>query len=152
VQLSPLSSTLPNASSSPSTTGEQAAVLSQYRTFWSSLTAVSRMPAQAREGALARYTVDPELRSLLAGMLATDRRGDVFYGAHMPRATSASISRDNLTAVVNDCQDSTKTGLARRSDLAPLTRGVPRNHVIVTMKMAGGAWKVSFVSYSSTPC
>lgn len=151
VQLSPLSSTLPNASSSPSPT-EEAAVLGQYRTFWSSLTAVSRMPAGAREAALARYTVDPELRSLLAGMLATDRRGEVYYGADVPRASQASIAADGLTAVVNDCQDSTHSGVATRAGGQPLTAGVARNHVVVTMKKAAGLWKVAFVAYTKTPC
>jgi hypothetical protein len=149
---SPIVNSGTTARPTPSTTGEQAAILSQYRLFWSSLTPVSRMPAAARRGELAKFTVDPELKSLLAGMLRTDQKGEAFYGAHIPRATSASPSADGLTAVVNDCQDSTKTGLARRSDLAPLTKGVLRNHVLVTMKKSAGIWKVAFVSYSQTPC
>jgi hypothetical protein len=149
---SPIANSGTTATATPSPSVEQAAILSQYRLFWSSLTPVSRMPAVARRGELAKFTVDPELKSLLAGMLSTDKKGDVFYGAHRPRAASASLSADGFTAVVNDCQDSTQTGLARRSDLAPLTKGVLRNHVLVTMKKSAGTWKVAFVSYSKTPC
>jgi hypothetical protein len=153
VQVEPIATgSSPSATGSATPVSEQQAILSQYRTFWSSLTSVSRMPAAQRRTALAAYAVDPELKSLLAGMARIDAKGQTFYGAHIPRATSASISPDGLTAVVNDCQDSTRTGLARRSDLAPLTKGVARNHVVVTVKRSAGAWKIYFVSYTKTPC
>jgi hypothetical protein len=131
---------------------EQELILGQYRKFWASLTAVSRMPAADRRAALTPYTVDPQLKSLLAGMAATDKKGQVFYGANVPRATAASVSADGQKAVVDDCQDSTGAGVARRSDQAPLTKGTARNHVVVTMKKSEGAWKVYFVSYTKTPC
>jgi hypothetical protein len=110
------------------------------------------MPAAQRRAALEQYTVDPELKSLLAGMAKIDAKRQVYYGADVPRATQASIAPDGTTAVVNDCQDSRHSGVARRSDLAPLTQGVPRNHVVVTMKKLADTWKVSFVSYTTTPC
>lgn len=143
----------PTASPTPSSASEQQAILGQYRKFWSSLTSVSRMPASQRRAALTPFTMDPELKSLLAGMVATDRKDEVFYGAHMPRAEKASLSPDGSRAVIDDCQDSSRTGLARRSDLAPLTKGMIRNHVVVTMRRADNAvWKVYFVSYTKTPC
>jgi hypothetical protein len=141
----------PGATPSPTPVDEQQAILSQYRRFWSSLTPVSKMPASQRRAALARYTVDPELKSLLAGLLKTDAKKQVFYGAHVPRATQASLSSYGR-AVIDDCQDSSRTGLARLSDMAPLTKGVARNHVVVTMKMSGDLWKVYFVSYTKSPC
>lgn len=131
---------------------EQQLVLGQYRKFWASLTDVSRMPASQRRAALAPFTVDPELKSLLAGMITTDAKHQVYYGAAVPRADAASLSPDGSRAVVDDCQDSRNSGLARRSDLAPLTKGVSRNHVVVTMTKASDVWKVYFVSYSKQPC
>ena len=110
------------------------------------------MPAAERRDALTPFTVDPELKSLLAGMTRTDAKKQVFYGAHMPKATVASIAPDGRRAVIDDCQDSTHTGLARLPDLAPVTKGVARNHVVVTMLNTGTAWKVYFVSYTKTPC
>ena len=131
---------------------EQQTILGQYRKFWASLTAVSRMPATRRRAALAPFTTDPELKSLLAGMLATDAKGQVFYGADKPRASQASVAPDGHKAVVDDCQDSSAAGVARRSDFAPLTKGRSRNHVVVTMKKPGDTWKVYFVAYTKTPC
>lgn len=142
----------PSVTATPSP-DEQAVLLSQYRKFWTTLAPVSRMAAALRRAELAKVAVDPELKSLLAGMLKTDAKGQVFYGAHVPRATTARISPDAMTGLVNDCQDSTKTGLATRSTMTPVTAGVARNHVVVTMKKApDGLWKVAFVSYTKTPC
>jgi hypothetical protein len=149
---SPIINSATTVSPTPSTTGEQAAILSQYRLFWSSLTRVSRMPAEARRGALEKFTIDPELKSLLTGMLRTDTKGQVFYGADVPRASQASVSPDGMTAVVNDCQDSTRSGVANRTTGQHLTVGVARNHVVVTMKKSAGVWKVAFVSHTKTPC
>jgi hypothetical protein len=153
VQVEPIATgSSPSATASATPVSEQQAILSQYRAFWSSLTSVSRMPAAQRRFALMAYTVDPQLKSLLAGMARIDAKDQVFYGADAPRATHASVSPDGGTAVVNDCLDSRHSGVARRSDLAPLTRGVARNHVTVTMKKSAGDWKIYFVSYTKTPC
>ena len=126
-------------------------VLTQYRAFWAQLTPISRMPAPNRRAALAPYAIDPELKSLLAGFSKLDAKGQVLYGANKPRPV-VSISPDGATAVVNDCQDSTAAGAANRATSQPATKGVARNHVVVTMKRSSVVWKVYFVSYSKTPC
>jgi hypothetical protein len=151
VQVQPIAGTSPSATAGPTPVSEQQAALVQYRRFWSSLTAVSRMPAAQRRAALARYSVDPELKSLLAGMSKLDSQGRVLYGANRPRPV-ASLSPDGLTAVVNDCQDSSSAGAADSKSMQHLTVGVARNHVVVTMKRTTGTWKVSFVSYTKTSC
>lgn len=131
----------------------QAALLSQYRKFWASLTPISRLPETERRLALSELAVDPALRSLLKGMQANDSAGEVFYGAHVTHPEPVPISPDGKTALVDDCQDSTGTGLANRLTLKPKTRGVRNNHVNVTMKKsADGAWRVAFVAYTKSPC
>lgn len=147
------SSAAPVPSPSATTVDEQAALLAQYRKFWTSLAPVSRLAAAARRPALSALAVDPALQSLLTGMAANDASGEVFYGAHQPDPQRTGISPDGKTALVDDCQDSTRTGLADRRTLKPKTRGVARNHVDVTMKKAGdGLWKVAFIAYTKTPC
>jgi hypothetical protein len=146
------STTIPSASATTTAVSEQQAILNQYRTFWASLTPVSKMPASQRRAVLEQFTVDPELKSLLAGMLRTDAKGQVFYGADIIRATQAAISPDGVRAVVDDCQDSTHSGNANRATGQRLTVGIARNHVVVTMAKTGGVWKVYFVSHPKTPC
>lgn len=110
------------------------------------------MPAAKRRAELAKLAVDPALKSLLAGMVTADRKGQVLYGANLPRPT-VKVAPDGGTALIDDCQDSSKAGVATKSTLKPVTAGVARNHVSVTMKrQAGDLWKVAFVSYTKTPC
>ena len=144
--------TAASPSTSPTPADEQQLILAQYRKFWASLTAVSRMPVDQRRAVLSEFTVDPELKSLLAGMAATDRKGQVFYGADVTRATTASVSADGTRAVVDDCLDSSSSGNQDRATGKKITVGVARNHVVVTMANAGGRWQVYFVSYPKTPC
>ncbi|MCW2599477.1 MAG: hypothetical protein JWM02_1306 [Frankiales bacterium] len=126
-------------------------VLKQYEGFWASLADVSRLPASERRTALSRYASDPELKSVVFGMSRLDAKGQLLYGANLPRP-KAKIATDGKTALVDDCQDSTKAGAATKSTMAPVTVGVARNHVVVTMKKVDEIWKVVFVSYTKTPC
>jgi hypothetical protein len=127
-------------------------LLHQYDAFWSSLARISRLPAAQRRAALAVYTIEPELTSFLNGLVKLDAKGEVLYGRNLPRPT-ARLSANGLTAVVNDCQDSSHAGTANSKTLAPLNVGTLRNHVVATMKLAAGQpWKIAFVAYTKTPC
>lgn len=128
------------------------AVLDQYRSFWAELTPASRKPAPQRRSLLASVAADPELTSLLRGMAAADSKHQVFYGANIPRPTISSISPTRGVAVVDDCQDSSHAGLAARSTGRKLTIGVDRNHVVATLHLLAGSWRVVFVSYPRTSC
>ena len=101
---------------------------------------------------LAPYAVDPELKSLLRGMATADRKGQVFYGEDKPRPRLLRMSTQQSAAVVDDCQDSSHSGLADRKTGQRLTVGVTRNHVVVTMHLTDAVWRVAFVSYSKTKC
>lgn len=136
----------------PSPVDEQAALLSQYREFWESLTPISRLPEADRQPALAELAVDPALKSLLEGMRQADTKGQVFYGTNMPRP-EVRINPDATTALVDDCQDSSNAGIAVKATEERVTVGVARNHVSVTMKkQPGGPWKVAFIDYAKSPC
>lgn len=148
----PLSTATGIPSIAPTVVDEEAALLAQYRTFWASLTPISRMPAAERRAVLAKLAVDPALKSLLFGMTQADAKGQVFYGTPIPRPT-ARINPDDTTALVRDCQDGRQAGLAEKASGKRLTVGVARNHVSVTMKkQPGEQWKVAFVDYAKSPC
>lgn len=138
---------------SPAVLDEQQRALAQYQRFWSSLTPISKMLAAQRGARLAAVVINPELSSLVAGMSKNDQQGQVFYGAQVPHPRPLRVTPDGGTAVVDDCQDSSHTGLATRTTMTPVTVGVPHNHVVVTMKRASNdLWKIAFVSYTKTPC
>lgn len=148
----PSSTAAPSATSTPTPADETAELLVQYREFWASLTPVSKMPAADRRSVLAELAVDPALKSILFGMTQADGKGQVFYGAAIPRPL-ARVNPDGTTALVRDCQDGRQAGLAKRDTGERLTKGVARNHVSVTMKkQPGGLWKVFFIDYAKSPC
>lgn len=101
---------------------------------------------------LAAYSADPELKSLLGGMATADRKSQVFYGENIPRAKLLRFSVQQGVAVIDDCQDSSRAGLADRKTGKRLTIGVKRNHVVATLHLVDGTWRVVFISYSRTKC
>jgi hypothetical protein len=148
----PAPSTSSPSTPSASPVDEQAALLAQYRKFWESLTPISRLPATERQPALAELAVDPALKSLLDGMRQADTKGQVFYGTNVPRP-EVRINPDATTALVDDCQDSSSAGIAKKGTEERVTVGVERNHVSVTMKkQRGGQWRVAFIDYAKSPC
>ena len=139
-------------SSSPTPADEQEALLAQYRKFWASLTSVSRMPAAQRRVVLAALAVDPALKSVLYGMSQADLKRQVLYGANLPRPR-VRINPDSTTALVDDCQDSSRAGVADRATGRRVTIGVTRNHVSATMKKKPGElWKIAFIDYAKSAC
>jgi hypothetical protein len=136
----------------PTPADEQAQLLAQYRKFWATLTPASRMLAAERRAVLSELAVDPALKSILFGMTQADAKGHVFYGADVPRPT-VRINPDASTGLVDDCQDSSRAGVAERASGKRVTVGVARNHVSVTMKkQPGDLWKVAYVDYAKSPC
>lgn len=151
----PSGSTSPSlAATQPTATADaKTQILSQYESFWAALTPASRAAASKRRELLQPFAAQPELDSLLRGMAAADAKGEVFYGANVPRARLLRLNEGSGVAVVDDCQNSSKAGLARRSSGQQLTVGVARNHVVATMHQStDGKWRVAFISYSRTKC
>ena len=131
----------------------EARSLPSIEAFWRALPGASRAAASHRRALLSKYTANPELGSLLAGMARQDREGKVIYGFDKPHAVVSTLALSQGVAVVSDCQDSSQSGVARRTSGRRLTVGVKRNHVVSTMhRGADGAWRVSFVAYPKTPC
>jgi hypothetical protein len=118
------------------------------------LAPASRRAKPAEERALlGAFVSDPALKSLLAGISRERQRGRVFYGADLPRPSIQTLSEDRAIAVVNDCQDSTGSGVFDLKTGRKLTKGVARNHVIATLhRQPDQVWRVVFISYPKSPC
>lgn len=144
------SSPTPSASG---TSGGRNAVLAQYETFWQLLTPASRLPASERRQKLAAVSADPELRSLLNGIAKQRSQGHAFYGAPRPHAVIKQYLPQQDLAVVDDCQDATGAGVVDLRTHRKLTKGVRRNHVVVTLhRGADAVWRVTFVAFPKSPC
>ena len=137
----------------PTDTSERSSLLLQYRSFWRALAPASTSSLSQRKQLLRRVAVDPELGSLLAGIARERTRGRAFYGVDVPRPKIEQLSTEQSLAVVDDCQDSSGSGVIELATHRKLTKGTVRNHVVVTLhREADGLWRVAFVSYPKTPC
>lgn len=149
----PASLSPPTALSASPSMDVRAQVLGQYEAFWAHLPEAAAAPASQRRQILLPFAADPELTSLLRGMATQDQRDEVIYGRNQPRAKIQTLSEAQGLAVISDCQDSSHSGVERRSDHEKLTVGVARNPVVTTMKLSSdGQWRISFVSYPKTSC
>lgn len=149
----PGASLSPSPSVAPTSSSDESTILAQYRSFWRELSSASTAAASARPTMLASYATDPALKSLIDGMRTADTRGEIFYGTNQPRPRIAQISIARGVALVDDCQDSSHAGIARKSTGKRITVGVARNHVVVTMHRAADTkWRVAFITYPKTSC
>ncbi len=150
---SPPPSSTASIAATPGATSERAALLQQYDAFWRALTPASTSLPADRTRLLSRVAIDPELQSLLSGIARERARGRAFYGVDVPRPKIEQLSTAQSLAVVDDCQDSSGSGVIDLATHQKLTKGTRRNHVVVTLNRgADGVWRVAFVSYPKSSC
>lgn len=137
------------ATAAPSTKAlqEQAAILSQYRAFFASLTPLSREKYAVRYPAMQKLAVDPELRQVSGGMAASQAVGEVGYGSPVVRPEIQSVSQGSAT--VTDCQDNSASGRMKLATGKKVTVGRPDQLAKVTVKRGtDGIWRVATVEYA----
>lgn len=129
---------------------EEEGVRQAYERFWEVSQAVPHHPPAQQRRELSEIAVEP-LAERMAGNLAAQRaKGITLYGAIIPRISGIRIDGD--TAVVTDCQDTSRSGQADASG-RPRTVGVARNPVTTTLhREASGAWKAAEITYPSGSC
>ncbi|MBW3647684.1 MAG: hypothetical protein KY440_07910 [Actinobacteria bacterium] len=132
---------------SPPTLSEEEQILAQYRRFFASSTTLSTLPAAERPALLREIATDPQYTRTLDGLAAADAAGEINYGGQggvSPRVANIGLA----TAVVQDCQDGSQTGRARKSDGTKLTVGLPAELAVTQMRRGpDGIWRVAEVIY-----
>ena len=68
----------------------------------------------------------------------------------MLRPEIASVSSDS--AVIRDCQDTSKSGVLNISTGHKETKGVPRTLVITNFKQVDTAWRITKIDYQGPKC
>ncbi len=130
----------------PVTLSEEEQILAQYRRFSASLTTLSNLPAAERPALLGEIATDPLYTQGLEGLAAGDAAGEINYGQAKvsPRVANIGLA----TAVVQDCQDGSQTGRARKSDGTKLTVGLAAELAVTQMRRGpDGIWRVAEVVY-----
>jgi hypothetical protein len=141
------------APSSSSTPSAREQVLRQYRAFWRALPNASAAKPNRRRAILSRYAANGELKTLLKGMAKQERKGQSIYGKNIPHPTIQTLSVKREIAVINDCQDSSHSGIRDDNGGHHVTVGVSNNPVVTTMQLGtDGVWRVTFVRYPENSC
>jgi hypothetical protein len=137
-------------SASVSPTDGPAEVLSHYSRFFSALPDVSRMDEPERNDHLRRYLTGPAYVTVVKSMSAQAEFGKALYGQAVLQPRVTSIHSDS--AVVRDCQDTSKSGVEDVDTGEKETRGVPRTLVITNLKRTGDSWRISKIDYRGPKC
>jgi len=147
----------PVATATPTTTAtatpsarafpEQAAIVSQYRAFFASLTPLSKVTYAVRYPGMRKLAVDPELTRVMGGIAAAQAAGEVAYGDLVVRPAISSITRD--TAALTDCQDNSHHGRMKVATGKVVTVGRSNQLAKVTMRRGrDGVWRIATVEYA----
>lgn len=121
-------------------------ILAQYREFFVVLDSLADLPASERPAVLREIATDPQYSRTLDGLAAADAAGETNYGQSKvnPRVSNVGLA----TAVVQDCQDGSQTGRARKSDGTKLTVGPPAELATTQMRRGpDGVWRVAEIVY-----
>lgn len=128
-------------------------MLKQYQAFFKVLAPASKAVPAERGRLLAPYTEGPELDHLISAMAQNSRNGRVYYGTIGLRPRVQVLRPERHLAVISDCQDAMRFGLADVKTGRKLSRGVARTATSVSMNLGkDGVWRVSYVSYPGGKC
>lgn len=76
--------------------------------------------------------------------------GKVIYGEVVLRPKVTSI--DSSSAVIEDCQDTSNSGVQDTKTGRKETKGVPRALVVADLERLDGTWKIVKIDYRGAEC
>ena len=160
VSLPPRQSSAP-AAASPSVaaaTASKQAVIDAYLAFWpASDQAEKTGNADAAQAILAPY-VDPNyIGYMISGMQSAWTKNEVNWGAsveHIQSVTVGTFNSGAQTAVVKDCQDDSRDGLASAQTgvLVPGTLGAAHQELYASLSLVSGHWVIEQVTFVGDTC
>jgi len=127
---------------------DRAAVEKTWDDFWTVALGVVRMPDDERKAALAAVAVDPLRTQILNEARDASAKGLDRYGAMTAHPYWQQRVDGQSTAVMGDCQDSSKSGTVETASGQNKTVGVADNNIRATfVRTDDGQWKVQDVYY-----
>jgi hypothetical protein len=160
VSLPPKQSSAP-AAASPSVaaaTSSRQAVINAYLAFWpASDRAEKTGNADAAQAILAQY-VDPNYISyMISGMQSAWTKNEVNWGAsveHIQSVTVGTFNSGAQTAMVKDCQDDSRDGLASAQTgvLVAGTVGAAHQELYASLSLVSGHWLIEQVTFVGDTC
>ena len=114
-----------------------------WRKFDTLLTTMQSMPADQVTPALAAVAVDPALSRIEAQNTQFRAEGKIGYGTDIIYVSWPKPINGADTAVLNDCQDGSQSGMKDAKTGNKLTVGTPNTPIEVTLTRTAQGWKVA---------
>ena len=114
-----------------------------WRKFDTLLTTVQSLPADQVTSALTAVAIDPALSRIQAQNAQFRAEGKVGYGTDIIYVSWPKSINGGDTAVLDDCQDGSQSGVKDAKTGNKLTVGTPNTPIEVTLKRTEQGWKVS---------
>jgi hypothetical protein len=139
----PGESPTPSPSPTETVSAQEQEILDQYRGFYKALDQARREPERASE-ILAPYAAGEQLEQASSSILGAAMAGQEPYGEVVLHPEVARIDGD--TAVVEDCQDTSGSGLTQNG--RPVTVGYEEDSVLTTLiRGEDNQWRVVATEY-----
>ncbi|MFC0861667.1 hypothetical protein ACFHYQ_05075 [Sphaerimonospora cavernae] len=126
------------------------AVIAAYKGIYFAGRRAEHTPDGQRKPILAPYVTEPLLSRMLRGIVALRATGRFTWG--MPVLHPFDVKIRGQKATLHDCQDDRKTGQMDEKTSQRLLHGVEKTHLVATLLLVDGAWKVSTVEQVRQPC
>jgi hypothetical protein len=128
---------------------DQDRVLERYGEFFVALPKASLMPEPRRNEVLAQYCgAGVQHRRQVSEL--TGRIRQSAYG--QPTLTPRITDLGSNTAVIRDCQDTSKSGIQDVKTGDKETKGVPQTLVVTDLRRVDGLWKITKIDYRGPKC
>ena len=133
---------------------DRAAVEAAWNRFWDAALSVVRTPDSQRDALMSSVAVDPIRSEILTEARDAETQGLDRYGTITSHPYWNQSIDGGMTAVIEDCQDSSQSGMLDKSSNEKKTVGVSRNNTRGSLeKGPDGIWRVSNVFYLvDVPC
>jgi len=148
----------PEVSSSPDPAAQEAldraAVENAWNNFWITVLGIIRVSDEQRSAALSGVAIDPLRTQILTEARESSAKGLDRYGVMTAHPYWEQPIGGKSTAVMGDCQDSSKSGTVETGTGEHKTVGVADNNIRATfVRTEDGLWKVEDIYYLvDVPC
>lgn len=161
VKLPPRRSTAPSlalAAPADGTGSQQQAVVDAYTAFWPAANDAEKAGnAAAARTILAPYVYSGYIGYMVAEMRVPWAKHEVNWGAdveHIESVTVIRVRKGEEVAIVKDCQDASRDGLAiaTTGELVPGTLGSAHQQLYASLSLIAGRWLIEQITFVGNAC
>ncbi|WP_152990763.1 hypothetical protein [Sphaerimonospora mesophila] len=140
----------PQPAPTPTGMAAKEALVAAYKGLYSAGQHAERIPDGQRKSIISPYVTEPLLSRMLRGIVALRASGRFTWG--MPVFHPFGVKVKGQKATLHDCQDNRNTGQMDEKTSKRVLHGSENTHLVATLHLVDGAWKVSTLEHVREPC